>query len=119
MDNGYVIYFPEVPDLIFYRSALMTVMQVSEAVKLDYGKWAERIVFKGELGKLIYDNFTEKKYNLNADMRYVESPDNEILMECKDKVRVAKGDVLREIGFEYTIEREVKPQITISLIKIF
>ena len=118
MNGGYVIYFPDEPDAAFYRSALQTVMMVSAAVRDDYGKWADRIVFRGELGKMLYDNFTSRKYNLGAGMYHEPSPDSEILMECEKKVKVARGEVVREIGFEYTIEREVKPQIVISIVKI-
>jgi hypothetical protein len=30
-----------------------------------------------------------------------------------------RGDVIREIGCEYKIEKEVLPQITITIIKLF
>jgi acetyl-CoA acetyltransferase len=120
MSDGYVIYHPGEPlDAIFFRSALSTVMMVSEAVKRDYGKWAERIVFRGETAKRIFDNFTMKNYNLGATMAYEQSPDDEIVLELHKKVRVVRGDVIREIGFEYKIEKEVLPQITITIIKLF
>ena len=119
MNDGYVIYFPEPADALFYRSALMTVMQVSESVKMDFGRSADRITFKGELGKMIYDNFVEKKYYLNAEMRYQEAFENEIVLDCANKVRVAKPNVLREIGFEYTMEREVRPEAMITIVKPF
>ena len=118
-NDGYVIYFPDEPDFMFFRSALMTVMQASEAVKRDYGKYADRITFKGELGKAIYDNFAAKNYNLNATMRHVDAFENEILLDCEKKVKIAKGDVIREIGFEYTIEKEVRPEATINIVKLF
>lgn len=118
-DEGYVIYVPEEMGFLFFRSALMTVMQVSEAIYRDYGKWAENIVFRGEYGKAIFDNFMLKKYNLNASMTYEPSPNEEIVMELSKKIKVKRGDVIRSIGFEYTIEKDEKPQITISLIKLF
>ncbi len=119
MNDGYVIYVPEEMDFLFFRSALMTVMQVSEAIYRDYGKWAENIVFHGEYGKAIYDNFTERKYNLNASMSYEPSPNEEIVMELSKKIKVKRGDVIRSIGFEYTIEKDEKPQIVINIVKLF
>lgn len=119
MEDGYVIYFPEEPDLLFYRSALMTVMQASEAIYRYYGKWAERIIFRGELGKLIFDNFTEKKYNLNAMLSYEPRHENEIQLECSAKVKVKRSDVIRAIGFEYTIEKDVLPEEKITILKLF
>ena len=119
MNDGYVIYVPDEMDFLFFRSALMTVMQVSEAIHRDTGKWAENIIFHGEYGKAIFDNFTAKKYNLNASMTYEPSPNEEIILELAKKIKVKRGDVLREIGFEYTIEKDEKPQIVISLTKLF
>lgn len=119
MNEGYVIYIPEETDFLFFRNALMTVMQVSEAIYMDTGKWAENIFFHGVYGKVIFDNFTDKKYNLNASMTYEQSPNEEIVLELAKKIKVKRSDVLREIGFEYTIEKEEKPRIVINLIKLF
>ena len=119
MSDGYVIYFPEEDDHLFYRQALMTVMRASEDVKRNFGKYADRITFCGELGKKLYDNFTEKNYNLNADMRYTEAQCDEIILDCAKKVKVAKDEIIRGIGFCYTIEKEVRPEATISIVKLF
>ena len=119
MNDGYVIYFPNGADAAFFRTALATVMRVSEAVKRDYGKYADRITFRGEMGKAIFENFVQKKYNLGAEMRHEPSFDEEIYLDCVKRVKVAKGEVLREIGFEYTIEKEVRPEATISIVKLF
>lgn len=119
MEEGYVLYFPEQTDPLFFRHALSTVMMVSESVKNEYGKWAERIVFRGDLAGEIFRNFTEKKYNLNASFIHEQSMYDEIVLELERNVKIKKGDVIRSIGFEYKIEREVKPQISITIIKSF
>lgn len=119
MNQGYVIYIPEQTDFMFFRSVLSTVMRVSEAIHRDYGKWAENIIFRGQYGKEIFDHFIAKKYSLNASMTYEPSPSDEIVMELDKKIRVKRGDVIRSIGFEYTIEKDEKPQIIINLVKLF
>ena len=119
MNEGYVIYYPDEPDFAFYRSALSTVMMVSQRIRDDYGKWAERVVFRGGLARTIYDFFMEKKYNVGATMHYEDSPYDLIVMELANKVKVRRGDVIRDFGFEYTIEKDEKPQIEIQIVKLF
>ncbi len=119
MSDGYVIYYPEEPDVAFYRSALSTVMMVSQRIREDYGRWAERVVFRGALARTIYDFFIEKKYNVGAELHYEDSPYDVIVMELANKIKVRKSDVIRDFGFQYTIEKDEKPQIEIQIVKFF
>lgn len=119
MTEGHVIYYPEAPDFFFFRSVLMQVLRISEVVREEFGKYADRLTFKGELAKPIYEHFIDKKYNLNASIRFQESVDSEIVLDCEKKVKVAKSGVLKEIGFEYTIEKEVQPEVIITIVKLF
>ena len=117
MNDGYTIYWIDQQDMFFFRSALRTVMQASELLRMDYGKFADTITFKGECCKIIYDNFIEKNYNLGAELKYAPGYVDEIVLSYSKKIKISKGDVISSIGFEFTVEKEVSPETVISIVK--
>lgn len=112
---NHVIYFCDDDGPAFYRDALQTVMRASKTMFDNYGKWADIIKFRGSRAKKIYDNFMSRKYNLGAVLLHEDADVDEIMLEYSKKVKVQRGDVIRGIGFEYKIERDVVPEVRIVI----
>lgn len=114
MEEGYCIYVSDLIPLEL-RSIMPIIMRAEDALMREYGKFATKITFNGAIGQAILKLIDERRINLGAE--YVRGRDTEesIELEYPAKTKVATTDVIRDFAFEYTIEREVKPKLTINI----
>ena len=117
MEAEYSIYVPAdtCPDL---RHCMTVIMRAEDVLMREYGKFATRIVFNGETAHFIKGLLETRKINLGAEYVSGKMTGDSIELEYPANVRIARGDVIHDFAFHYTIEKEVKPTITINIVKL-
>ena len=85
--------------------------------KRMYGLYPPITIFKGKLGKILYDIVTKYKLNFGASTEFKDHYDNEVIMKS-DKNLTLEVDKSHDMGFIYTKETTIKPEYSIKIIKL-
>ena len=94
-----------------------TFMQEMTMFKRLYGEYPPIIIFKGKLGRIVYDIVVKNNLNFGATIDFVDYYDNEIIMKS-DKEITMQEDKAHEFGMIYTKETKVKPEYSIKIVKL-
>ena len=124
------IRIPLHEDLFFEKELQRFILHHIDSLYKEYSEWPDRIVFKGKLGKKLFEIFNKNNWNFNPIKVISEVGSNLMIIEFTRTINVKKNSNIvkgwKEESFglamggyssnmNFNIEKTEKPKIVIKL----